>query len=251
MKVVILAGGFGTRLSEYTESIPKPMVTIGEYPILLHIINIYSKWNYKEFYIALGYKSEIITKYFKSICEIIFENNELVTCKLNLRNCKIMIHLVDTGNDTMTGGRIKRLSNYLTDGRFMVTYGDGIADVNLYELEKFHISHGKIATITAVQPPARFGGLELDGDKVLSFREKSILDQSWINGGFFIFENKFIEFIENDETFLEKFPLENIASIDELRAFRHSGFWQCMDTKRDRDFIQEIYDLGNIDVFLK
>ena len=162
-----------------------------------------------------------------------------------------MVHLVDTGKETMTGGRIKRLSKYLKDENFMVTYGDGLADINLNELEKFHKNHGKIATITAVQPPARFGGLELDGDKVLSFREKSILDQSWINGGFFIFKKKFIESIEDDQTFLERFPLENIASIDQLRAFKHSGFWQCMDTKRDRDYIQEVYNKDIIDVFLK
>ena len=171
---------------------------------------------------------------------IFIENNELVTCKLNLRNCEIMIHLVDTGNDTMTGGRIKRLSNYLTDGRFMVTYGDGIADVNLYELEKFHISHGKIATITAVQPPARFGGLELDGDKVLSFREKSILDQSWINGGFFVLKSKVFDYIENSNTLWEKEPLESLASQGELKAYKHEKFWIAMDTIRDKLILENL-----------
>ena len=251
MKVVILAGGYGTRLSEYTELIPKPMVTIGNYPILMHILNIYTQCGYREFYIALGYKLEIIIKYFKSVGETVFENDDIITCKLQFSNQTSTVHLVDTGKETMTGGRIKRLSKYLKDENFMVTYGDGLADINLNELEKFHKNHGKIATITAVQPPARFGGLELDGDKVLSFREKSILDQSWINGGFFIFKKKFIESIEDDQTFLERFPLENIASIDQLRAFKHSGFWQCMDTKRDRDYIQEVYNKDIIDVFLK
>ena len=252
MKVVILAGGFGTRLSEYTELIPKPMVDIGGKPILLHIISLYSKWDYTNFYIALGYKSEIVIQHFKNIAEkIISEKDSEFVCYIKVNKAKIKINLIDTGKDTMTGGRIKRLSKYISDERFMLTYGDGLADINLLELEKFHIKHNKLATITAVQPPARFGSLELDGDKVSAFREKSKLDQSWINGGFFVFESKFLELIDNDETFLEREPLEKASSTDQLRAYRHSGFWQCMDTKRDRDLIQELYEKGNLDVFVK
>ena len=176
-------------------------------------------------------------------------NKKNITIKIHKN--EIRVNLINTGINTMTGGRIKRLSRYISDERFMLTYGDGLSNVNLSELEKFHIEHKKLATITAVQPPARFGGLLLNGNKVLSFREKSKLDQSWINGGFFIFESKFIEFIKNDETFLEREPLENVASKDQLRAYKHEGFWQCMDTKRDLDYMQEIYAKGKIDVFYR
>jgi glucose-1-phosphate cytidylyltransferase len=252
MKVVILAGGFGTRLSEYTDLIPKPMVEIGGKPLLIHIIGLYSRSKHSDFYVALGYKSEVIISYFKSIAdEIILENKDETICALKIHKNEIRVNLINTGINTMTGGRIKRLSRYISDERFMLTYGDGLSNVNLSELEKFHIQHKKLATITAVQPPARFGGLLLNGNKVLSFREKSKLDQSWINGGFFIFESEFIEFIKNDETFLEREPLESVASKDQLRAYKHEGFWQCMDTKRDLDYMQEIYAKGKIDVFYR
>ena len=252
MNIVILAGGFGTRLAEYTEIIPKPMVKIGNYPILLHIINLYAKYGYNSFYIALGYKSEVIIEYFNSIAKII-ENDDKkkLSYLLLIEGKQININLVETGIDTMTGGRIKRLSKYINSNRFMVTYGDGLCDLNIADLEEYHLSHGKIATITSVQPPARFGSLKLDGDKVLEFREKSKLDESWINGGFFIFEPQFLDYIENDATFLEREPLEKISKMHELRAFKHEGFWQCMDTKRDRDNLQNLANDRDIDVFIK
>ena len=248
MKVVILAGGFGSRLSEYTEIIPKPMVKIGNDPILMHIIKIYAKFGYNDFYIALGYKSDVIIDYFMKYkySEKINNSNDENITSYQLDDLKLKINLIHTGKNSMTGGRLKRLEKYIGKQRFMLTYGDGLSDINLHALSEFHTSHGKLATVTAVRPPARFGVLQLNGDKVISFKEKSQLDEGWINGGFFIIEPEFFSFIKNDETFLEREPLEKAASLDQLRAYKHNGFWQCMDTKRDKDKLESMYITGDI-----
>ena len=248
MKVVILAGGFGSRLSEYTEIIPKPMVNIGNDPILMHIIKIYAKFGYNDFYIALGYKSDVIIDYFMKYkySEKINNSNDENITSYQLDDLKLKINLIHTGKNSMTGGRLKRLEKYIGKQRFMLTYGDGLSDINLHALSEFHTSHGKLATVTAVRPPARFGVLQLNEDKVISFKEKSQLDEGWINGGFFIIEPEFFSFIKNDETFLEREPLEKAASLDQLRAYKHNGFWQCMDTKRDKDKLESMYIAGDI-----
>jgi glucose-1-phosphate cytidylyltransferase len=222
MKVVLLAGGFGTRLSEYTKTVPKPMICIGDKPMLLHIMKLYAKYGFKDFYIALGYKGEIIKKFFN---KKFFDWN---------------INLVETGENTMTGGRLKRLKKYVGKTTFMMTYGDGISNVNLGKLIKFHKKNNKLVTLTAVRPPARFGALKLKGNSVSYFKEKSKLDEGWINGGFFVMEPEFLKFIKNDNTYLEREPLEAITQKKQLAAFRHEGFWQCMDTKRDKDNLNEI-----------
>ena len=191
MKVVILAGGFGTRISEYTKTIPKPMIPVNKSPILIHIINHYKKFNFNEFYIAMGYKSKIIKNYFK---------------KHKIKNCKI--NLIDTGLNTMTGGRLKRLQKYLKDDTFLMTYGDGLSNVNLRNLVKFHKKNKKIMTLTAVRPPARFGAIKIKNNKVKYFKEKSNLDEGWINGGFFVIEPKIFKYIKDDKTYLERSPLE-------------------------------------------
>jgi glucose-1-phosphate cytidylyltransferase len=219
MKVVILAGGFGTRLSEYTDTIPKPMVPIGGKPIIEHIMEIYAYYGHKEFYIALGYKGDVIKQYFKN-----FKKD----WKLNL---------IDTGSDTFTGGRLKRLQKYLLNEPFMLTYGDGLSNINITELIKFHQTHKKMVTISAVRPPARFGSLSLKGNDVVKFKEKTQLGESWINGGFFVINPKFLEFIEGDNTVLESKPLEKVTDLKEIRAFKHEGFWQCMDHKLDKDLL--------------
>ncbi len=221
MKVVILAGGLGTRLSEYTKSIPKPMVKINGKPILLHIINHYLKYGFDNFYIALGYKGNFIKNYFKK------------------KKKKFKINLIDTGLKTMTGGRLKRLKKKLGNDTFLLTYGDGISDVNLDKLIKFHKKNKKLITLTAVRPPARFGAIKIQGKKVKTFKEKSKLDEGWINGGFFVVEPKFLNFIKGDATFLEREPLERASKNNQLLAFKHNGFWQCMDTKRDKDFLEK------------
>ena len=222
MKVVILAGGFGTRLSEYTDTIPKPMVPIGGKPILEHIMEYYSKFGHNEFYIALGYKGEIIKKYFN---------------KFN-KNWKI--NLIDTGSETLTGGRLKRLDNFLNKETFLLTYGDGISNIDINELIKFHKSHNKMVTISAVRPPARFGALSLIGSDVIKFKEKTQLGESWINGGFFVINPNFLNLIKGDDTILEKEPLETVTSLKEIKAFRHEGFWQCMDHKLDKDHLEKL-----------
>ena len=225
MKVVILAGGLGTRLSEYTKSIPKPMVKINGKPILLHIIEHYLKYGFDNFYIALGYKGKIIKQYFK-----------------NIKNLKYKVHLIETGLNTMTGGRLKRLKKQIGNETFLLTYGDGISDVNLNQLVKFHKKNKKLITLTAVRPPARFGAIKIIGNKVKTFKEKSKLDEGWINGGFFIFEPTIFKYIKNDKTFLEKEPLQNISKNKELLGFKHDGFWQCMDTKRDKEILEKNFN---------
>ena len=222
MKVVILAGGFGTRLSEYTDTIPKPMVPIGGKPIIEHIMEIYAYYGHKEFYIALGYKGDVIKQYFKNF----------------KKDWKI--NLIDTGSDTFTGGRLKRLQKYLLNEPFMLTYGDGLSNINITELIKFHQTHKKMVTISAVRPPARFGSLSLKGDNVVKFKEKTQLGESWINGGFFVINPKFLELIEGDNTVLESKPLEKVTELKEIRAFKHEGFWQCMDHKLDKDLLDRM-----------
>ena len=226
MKIILLSGGLGSRLSEYTDTIPKPMVQIGGKPILWHIMNIFAKYNYNDFVVATGYKGEIIKKYVSNLSE---------TWKVNL---------IDTGQQTMTGGRIKRLQKIIGNETCMMTYGDGLADINLNKLINFHKSHGKLVTVTAVRPPARFGAIQLDGDRVSTFKEKSYLDQGWINGGFFVFEPDFFNFIDGDNTYLEREPLEKAANNGELFAYKHEGFWQCMDTKRDKENLEELFLKG-------
>ncbi len=221
MKVVILAGGLGTRLSEYTQTIPKPMVKVLGIPILERIIKYYSKFNFKEFLIAVGYKENIIKTYFKN------------------RKLKFNIKVVSTGKHTMTGGRLKRLSKYLKDETFMMTYGDGLANVNLAKLYKFHKKNKKLVTVTTVRPPARFGYVKLDGNKVKYFKEKSSTQEGWINGGFFVIEPEFLKYIKNDKTYLEREPLEKATKLNQLYAFKHEGFWHCMDTVRDKNNIEE------------
>ena len=222
MKVVLLAGGFGTRLSEYTKTIPKPMIDIAGKPMLLHIMKLYAKYGFKDFYIALGYKGKIIKKFF---------NKKFFNWNVNL---------IETGRNTMTGGRLKRLKKHIGKNTFMMTYGDGLSNVNLKRLLKFHKKNKKLVTLTAVRPPARFGALKLKGQQVRYFKEKSKLDEGWINGGFFVMEPEFLKFIKNDDTYLEREPLENVAKKRQLAAFKHEGFWQCMDTKRDKDKLNEI-----------
>ena len=221
MKVVILAGGFGTRLSEYTKSIPKPLVEINKKPILGYIIEHYVKYGFKDFIIALGYKGNLIKKYFK-------------------KNYKSLnIQLVDTGLKTMTGGRLKKLKNFVGSGTFLFTYGDGVSNVNLKKLINQHNKTKKLVTLTAVRPPARFGALKINNENVINFREKSKLDEGWINGGYFIIEPKFLNYIKSDKTFLEREPLELITKKRLLGAYKHKGFWQCVDTKRDKDLLEE------------
>ena len=222
MKVVILAGGLGTRLSDYTHTIPKPLVKVAGKPIILHVMEHYSKYNFKDFYIALGYKGSVIKKFFK---KNFYDWN---------------INLIETGQKTMTGGRLKRLKKYLKNERFFMTYGDGISNVNIKKLLKFHLKNKKLITMTAVRPPGRFGALKLKGKHVTYFKEKSKLDEGWINGGFFVIEPKFIDLIKNDNTFLERDPLEAVTKKKQLLAYRNDGFWQCVDTKRDKDYLEKI-----------
>ena len=228
MKVVLLAGGFGTRLSEYTKTIPKPMIEVGGQPMLIHIMKQYVKYGFKDFYIALGYRGEIIKKFFN---KKFFDWN---------------VNLIETGNKTMTGGRLKRLKKYIGQETFMMTYGDGLSNVNLKKLLKFHEKNKKLVTLTAVRPPARFGALQLKSDLVSYFKEKSKTDENWINGGFFVMEPDFFKFLKNDHTILERRPLENIAKKKQLAAFRHEGFWRCVDTKKDKDKLNEIFSKKKI-----
>jgi len=245
MKVVILAGGFGTRLSEYTESIPKPMVSIGGKPILWHIMNTYARFGHKDFYIALGYKAEVIKEYFlnyrtlNSDFTVDLSNGNLVAHQQDPVDWQVT--LVDTGLDSMTGGRVKRMKDYIGDEPFLLTYGDGIADIDIDALIRFHQGHGKMATVSAVHPGARFGELDIQNHLVTSFKEKPQTTQGWINGGYFVLEPAFFDLIKGDDTILEKEPLEQIAQMGELMSYQHEGFWQCMDTKRDRDALEELW----------
>ena len=245
MKVIILAGGFGTRLSEYTETIPKPMVPVGGKPILWHIMQRYASYGHKDFYIALGYKAEIIKEYFLKFSSINSDFSiDLSSRKMKIHNSKGLdwkVTLVDTGQDSMTGGRVKRMQPFIGNEPFMLTYGDGVADIDINALVDFHQDHGKMVTVTAVHPAARFGELEMNGKNVKSFQEKPQVTRGWINGGFFICQPEFFSLINNDSTILEREPLENIANAGELMAYKHNGFWQCMDTKRDKDLLEDLW----------
>ena len=222
MKVVILAGGYGTRLSEYTKLIPKPMVKVGGKPIILRIINLYKKYGFKEFYIALGYQGNYIKKFFKN------------------RFKDLNINLIDTGINTMTGGRLRRLKKFLDKETFLMTYGDGLSDINLKKLVSFHQRNKSIMTLTAVRPPARVGSIKIKNNFVYYFKEKSSVDEGWINGGFFVFEPEIFNYLKNDKTYLERDPFEKLAKKKNIKAYKHPGFWQCMDTKRDKDLLDQI-----------
>ena len=221
MNVVILAGGFGTRISEYTKSIPKPMIKINKDPIIVHIMRHYYNYGFKNFFGALGYKGEVIRKFFKK------------------KKFPWKVNLINTGLKTMTGGRLKRLKKYLKDETFLLTYGDGLSNVDLRKLVRFHNKKKKLVTLTAVRPPARFGFIKINNSYVKYFKEKSQIDAGWINGGFFVIEPRFLEFIDNDNTFLEKTPLEKVTSKKQLVAYKHHGFWQCMDTVRDKIILEK------------
>ena len=226
MKVVILCGGKGTRLAEETKTKPKPMVKIGSKPIIKHIIELFARQGFDNFILALGYKGKIIKDYFK--------------------HSKFNIELIDTGEETLTGGRLLRLKKNLVNERFFLTYGDGLAKINLRKLLKFHIKHRKLATVTAVRPPARFGELYIKGKTVKKFQEKPQTDSGWINGGFFIFEPEIFKYIKNDKTILEREPLEKISKKKQLAAFKSYDFWQCMDTLRDKDSLNRIWKSKNV-----
>jgi glucose-1-phosphate cytidylyltransferase len=249
MKVVILAGGLGTRLAEETEVKPKPMVEIGGQPILWHIMKHYAHHGFNEFYIALGYRGDDIKRYFRDYHSL---SGDLT---VSLRsgaievhgsaNCEDWtVHLVDTGPSTHTGGRVRRLREHLRDGTFMVTYGDGVSDIPLPELLRFHREHGRVATLTAVRPPARFGGLLFEGDIVSEFTEKPQIGEGWINGGFLVFEPALFEYLHEDSTSLEAETMARLAADGQLAAYRHDGFWQCMDTVRDLRLLQSLWQSG-------
>jgi glucose-1-phosphate cytidylyltransferase len=227
MKVVILAGGLGTRISEYTKTIPKPMIEICKKPIIYHIMKHYSNHGFKDFYVALGYKGHIIKKYFKN------------------KKFDWNINLIETGQKTMTGGRLKRLKKYLGNETFMMTYGDGLSNVDLKRLLKFHKTNKKLVTLTAVRPPSRFGAIKIIGKSVKYFKEKSKLDEGWINGGFFVMEPEFLKYIKNDQSLLEREPMELITKKKQLMAYKHKDFWQCMDTKRDMENLNKIIGSNN------
>ena len=223
IKTIILAGGYGTRLGDVTDTIPKPMVEIGGIPIIVHIMNHYAHYGHNEFYIALGYKADYIKKYFDNF------------------NSKWDIKLIDTGVDTQTGGRCKIISKEIGNERAFLTYGDGLSDININKLLDFHILNKKIITVSAVHPSARFGELHLEGDRVISFKEKPQLQSGWINGGFFVIEPEFYNFINKQDVMLEREPLEAAAMKSELYAFKHEGFWQCMDTRRDHHLLETLW----------
>jgi glucose-1-phosphate cytidylyltransferase len=248
MKVLILAGGFGTRLAEETARIPKPLVDIGGKPMLWHIMKIYAHYGFSDFLIACGYKSELIKEYFHNFA---IRNNDYeinlatgVARQLNESSPPWVVAAVDTGLETMTGGRIGRLRKLIGGNRFMVTYGDGVGDVDIAKLVAFHEAHGKLATVTAVRPPARFGALEMEGDRVRRFSEKPQTDAGWINGGFFVFEPEVLDLMTDDATILERKPLETLASRSELVAFKHEGFWQPMDTLREKQLLEQLWESG-------
>ena len=245
MKVLILAGGFGTRLSEETVIKPKPMVEIGEMPILWHIMKYYTAFSFNEFVLALGYKAEIIKTYFLNYSQI-SGDMYLDLKKQNISKPKVFledwkIHLIETGLNTMTGGRIKRLKNIIGNQRFLLTYGDGLSNIDLNKLISFHKSQKSIVTISAVRPPARFGGIEFEGDKIKSFVEKNQIQEGWINGGFMVVEPEIFDFLKSDDDILEVDVLEKVAKEKKLSAYKHHGFWQCMDALRDKHLLESLW----------
>lgn len=249
MKVAILAGGFGSRLAEETEIKPKPMVEIGGKPMLWHIMKIYDTYGFKDFVIALGYKGDVIKRY---MVDFATTQSNLT---INMKNGEVVVHdgdkpewtveLVDTGNKTMTGGRIKRLKPYLNNETFMLTWGDGVADIDIRQLLAFHRSHGKLATLTAVRPPARYGYMKFHDYQVLEFTEKPQIGEGWINGAFFVLEPGVFDYIDGDETVWEREPLERLAQDGELMAYRHNSFWQCMDTLREKYILENMWESGS------
>ena len=250
MKVAILAGGVGSRIQEETEVKPKPMVEIGGRPMLWHIMKIYAHQGFNDFVVALGYKGDYVKRYMVDYASL---EGDLT---VGMRDGRVQMHgngnrddwqvaLVDTGQTTNKGGRIKRLAPYLDGETFMMTWGDGVADIDLQELLAFHRSHGKLATLTAVRPPARFGHIELDGDVVSEFSEKPQAREGWINGAFFVLEPQVLDYIDGDDTEWEKEPLERLAADGQLMAYRHDGFWQCMDTLRERKLLEQLWDSGH------
>ena len=248
MKVAILAGGKGTRLTEETEVRPKPMVEVGGKPILWHIMMHYYRYNHRKFIIALGYKGEYIKRWFRDFCTLnsnLIVNTATGECLLNGGETpNWTVELIDTGIETLTGGRIKRLAPSIGNRRFMLTWGDGVSNVDLGALLKFHKSHGKLATMTAVRPPARYGHLELDGNQVVEFSEKPQTTEGWINGAFFILEPGIFDYIEGDDIMWEHAPLQNLARDGQLMAYHHDSFWQCMDTLREKHLLEELWESG-------
>ena len=229
MKTVILAGGYGTRISEYTQKIPKPMIKIGGIPLLTHIMRLFKSYGYNEFLIAAGYKKKIIQKYYLNSKE--FQN----------------LKVIDTDVETITGGRLLRLKNFFNKKEnFFMTYGDGLSDINLKKLEKFHLNHGKIASVTAVRPPVRFGEMSIVNSKVSAFKEKPEIKSSWINGGFFVLNYGIFNFIRNDSISFEKQPLERLAEKNNLMAYKHNGFWKCMDNLADKNYLEKLYKNNKI-----
>jgi glucose-1-phosphate cytidylyltransferase len=246
--VIILAGGRGTRISEESVVRPKPMVEIGGRPLLWHIMSMYSAHGFDDFLVACGYKGTIIKEYFHGLAshasDFFVDLSDGQMTVVNRQPLKWRVGVVDTGLDTMTGGRVRRLKPYVQDRTFMVTYGDGVSDVDILDLVAFHRKHGRMATVTAVRPPARFGGLRLDGDAVSEFTEKSQTGEGWINGGFFVFEPGVMDYLSGDETILEREPLERLAHDGQLMAYRHTGFWQPMDTLREKLLLEELCTTG-------
>lgn len=250
MKVVLLAGGFGTRIGEESQFKPKPMIEIGGMPILWHIMKEYAYWGFNEFIVCAGYKQHVIKEYFSNYflhaSDITFDftqGNKMIVHHQHTESWKVTI--VDTGLNTLTGGRIKRSAPYVENDTFMLTYGDGVSDVPIDKLLAFHKSHGKICTMTAVKPEGRFGILDIDGTQIRSFREKSKNDVGYINGGYMVLEPKIFDYIEGDDTTFEREPLETIADEGQLMAFKHNGFWQCMDTMRDKTQLEELWSSGH------
>lgn len=249
MKTILLAGGLGTRLGEETHNKPKPMVEIGDWPIIWHIMNHYAFYGHREFIVALGYMGSVIKEFFLN-----FRHMQSDLC-IDLASSRVqamqhlrrdwIVNLIDTGARSMTGGRLGRLRTHVSDGTFMLTYGDGVSNVDLGALTDFHRAHGKLATVTAVRPVARFGNIALDGNRVLEFKEKTQTGEGWINGGYFVFEPGVIDYISGDDCILEREPLEHLAADGQLMAYRHNGFWQCMDTMRDRQILDELWTSGN------
>ena len=250
MKVVLLAGGFGTRISEESQFKPKPMIEIGGMPILWHILKTYSHYGFNEFVICAGYKQEIIKEwfanYFMNTCDITFDftlGNKVTVHSKYAEPWKVTV--VDTGLNTMTGGRIKRVKEHIGGKTFLMTYGDGLSDVDIPASLAFHRRHGKLATMTAIQPDSRYGVIDFQGDQVLAFREKSQADASWINAGFMVLEPEVLDYIEDDMMMFERRPMEQIARDGQLMCYKHDGFWQCMDTMRDREKLEKLWAQGD------
>ncbi|WRS26218.1 glucose-1-phosphate cytidylyltransferase [Oscillospiraceae bacterium MB08-C2-2] len=249
MKVVLLAGGFGTRIAEESHLRPKPMIEIGGKPILWHIMKSYAAHGFHEFIICCGYKAEVIKRYFADYflhqCDVTFDYRDGNSMEIHTSAAEPWkVTLIDTGLHTMTGGRIRRIREYTENQPFMVTYGDGVSDVDIQKLLAFHQEKGKLATITVVQPEGRFGMADIEEDEITAFREKSAVDMGWINGGFMVLEPQVFEYIGGDESIFEREPLKNLARERQLAAYKHTGFWQCMDTQRDKAHLEQLWETG-------